>query len=112
MDVAEDRALDIGPMCTELRLPDFIGIGPHRTGTTWLHNALQGVAVLPRGTKETRFFAGRYHKGIEWYADHFRHGAHDVPIGEFNPNFFKAETIDRIHTHLPNCRLICTMRDP
>ena len=96
----------------QLRLPDFIGIGPQRTGTTWLHNALEGVAVLPRGTKETHFFSDRYHKGISWYADHFRHGAAGVPIGEFDPNFFRMETIDRIHTHLPNCRLICTMRDP
>ena len=93
-------------------LPDFIGIGPPRTGTTWLHKVLGSVVVLPHDTKETRFFSTRYQKGIAWYADHFRHAGGDLPIGEFDPNFFIEEAIDRIHQHLPDCRLICTMRDP
>ena len=95
-----------------LLFPDFIGLGPPRTGTTWLHNALEDVVVLPRGTKETQFFAGRYRKGFQWYASHFRHAERDLPIGEFDPNFFRKDAIDRIARLLPDCRLICTMRDP
>jgi Sulfotransferase domain len=97
---------------TQLPLPDFIGIGPPRTGTTWLHKALEPVVVLPHGTKETHFFSRRYDRGIHWYADHFRHGAQGLPIGEFDPNFFNRKALERIHRHLPHCRLICTMRDP
>jgi hypothetical protein len=89
-----------------------MGIGPPRTGTTWLHKALESVAVLPHGTKETHFFSTRYDRGIEWYADHFRHAADGLPIGEFDPNFFNRASVKRIHAHLPHCRLICTMRDP
>jgi hypothetical protein len=77
-----------------------------------LHKVLGGVVVLPRGTKETDFFARSYHKGIDWYADHFCDGNGDIPIGEFDPNFFTKEAVERIHLHLPDCRLICTMRDP
>ena len=97
---------------TQVPLPDFIGIGPPRTGSTWLHKALEHVVVLPHGTKETHFFNSRYHRGIQWYADHFRHRAEGLPVGEFDPNFFTRGAIKRIHRHLPHCRLICTMRDP
>jgi hypothetical protein len=36
----------------QLRLPEFIGVGPARTGTTWLNEALLEVAGLPEGVKE------------------------------------------------------------
>jgi len=45
---------------TQLRLPEFIGVGPARTGTTWLNEAPLEVAGLPEGVKETRFFGERY----------------------------------------------------
>ena len=54
-----------------LRLPDFIHVGPPRTGTTWLHEVLKGHVGLPEG-KSTRFFETEYHRGIEWYADFFK----------------------------------------
>ena len=37
-------------------LPDFIGIGPARTGTTWLHEKLLEHVDLPRNIKETKYF--------------------------------------------------------
>ena len=55
-----------------LRLPDFIAVGPPRTGTTWLDRVLRGHVGLPAGVKETQFFIWRYSLGIEWYAAHFR----------------------------------------
>lgn len=96
-----------------LRLPDFIGVGPPRTATTWLHEVLSGHVGLPKGIKETDFFVYRYNKGLEWYAAHFRTCPLDRPIGEFSPNYFiGAETRDRIARHIPNCKIICTLRDP
>jgi len=95
-----------------LRLPDFIGTGPPRTGTTWLDESLRRVTVLPEGIKETRFFLNHYRKGIQWYADHFRDGGEDMPVGEFDPNLFFVTDPQRVLSHLPECRLICTMRDP
>jgi hypothetical protein len=96
-----------------LRLPDFIGVGPPRTGTTWLDHLLRGRACLPAGVKETQFFNLYYGAGIAWYAAHFRDGAHTAPAGEFSPLYFASDKArERIATHLPQCKIICTLRDP
>ncbi len=95
-----------------LKLPAFIGIGPPRTGTTWLHAALAEVVWLPYNIKETNFFSRRYDKGIEWYASHFRHADDSRPIGEICPYLGTTETIDHIAEHIPDCKIICTLRDP
>lgn len=95
------------------RLPDFIGVGPPRTATTWLHNALSGHVGLPSGTKETNFFADQYSKGLAWYAAHFRDCPPDRPMGEFSPTYFiRPEARERIARHIPHCKIICTLRDP
>jgi hypothetical protein len=94
------------------RLPDFIGIGPARTGTTWLHHALAPGVVLPHRTKETSFFSSRYGLGIEWYAWHFRSAGPGSVAGEICPYFADARVPERIAKHIPGCRIICTVRDP
>jgi Sulfotransferase domain len=95
------------------RLPDFIGVGPPRTATTWLHQALTGHVGLPRGVKESNFFRWQYSHGLEWYASLFRDCPVHAPIGEFSPNYFAArEARERIHTHIADCKIICTLRDP
>ena len=93
-------------------LPDFLHIGPGRTGTTWLHEALVGHVDLPYGVKETQFFDHRYDKGIDWYAGHFRHARGDRPIGEISPYFIDPQAPGRVKKHLPDCRLIVCFRDP
>jgi hypothetical protein len=95
------------------RLPDFIGVGPQRTGTSWLDEVLRGHVVLPEGAKETDFFVRHYEKGIDWYLDYFRNCPAGVPVGEIDPNYFgSAEAHERIARHIPQCRIICTFRDP
>ena len=95
------------------RLPDFIAIGPPRTGTTWLYRTLSGRVGLPRDTKETDFFSDHYGRGIHWYLDFFRDCPADLPIGEISPNYFAAlEAPDRIAAHVRDCRIVCTLRDP
>lgn len=96
----------------QLRLPDFIGVGPGRTGTTWLHEVLNGRVNLPEGIKETDFFTTNYYKGIDWYADHFRNADSVRPVGEINPYFGFPEAAERIAAHIPRCKIICTFRNP
>jgi len=101
------------PESADTRLPDFIAIGPPRTGTTWLYRALGGHVGLPRDTKETDFFSTHYAKGMDWYLAFFRDCAPGLPMGEISPNYFAApETPERIAKHIPQCRVICTLRDP
>ncbi len=94
------------------RLPDFIGIGQARTGTTWLHHALAPGVVLPQGTKETSFFSSRYGLGIDWYAWHFRSAGPGSVAGEVCPYFADTRAPERIAKHIPGCKIICTVRDP
>jgi hypothetical protein len=94
-----------------LRLPEFLGVGPSRTGTTWLHEALIPVAGLPH-LKETHFFSTRYRRGVKWYAAQFRHCSEGVPIGEICPYFGTPGASARVQQHIPRCKIICTFRDP
>lgn len=94
------------------RLPDFIHIGPPRTGTTWLHEALAGHVALP-AQKETLFFEFRYDLGLKWYTDFFKDTPPDLHRGEIAPSYFaNAIARERIQRHIPNCKIICTLRDP
>jgi LPS sulfotransferase NodH len=95
------------------RMPSFIAVGPQRTGTTWLHTVLAGHAGLPRGVKEPQFFDRHYHKGIAWYAAHFSHCRVGCQIGEIAPTYFHSpQARRRIASTIPDCRIICTLRDP
>ena len=94
-------------------MPDFIAVGPQRTGTTWFHEALQGQVGLPRGIKETDFFGENYSRGIEWYLAHFRGYPASMPIGEVDPNYFANDAArERIAEHIPQCKIICSLREP
>jgi hypothetical protein len=95
------------------RLPDFIAVGPPRTATTWLHEVLKGHVGLPADLKETDFFTRFYDRGIDWYADYFRHCADGMPIGELGPMYFaSSQARERICKDLPGCKIICSFRDP
>ncbi|HVA84178.1 MAG TPA: sulfotransferase, partial [Candidatus Binataceae bacterium] len=95
------------------RLPDFIAIGPTRTGTTWLHGALLHRASLPKGIKETRYFDWFYDKGIDWYRAYFVDCPADRPMGEIAPTYFHRPAVrERMARTMPNCRIVCTLRDP
>jgi len=95
------------------RLPDFIAVGPPRTATTWLHEVLKGRVCLPANIKETDFFTRFYDRGIDWYADYFKHCDDAMPIGEMGPMYFASpQARERIARELPDCKIICSFRDP
>ncbi len=95
------------------RLPDFIGVGPPRTATTWLHEVLKGRVGLPADLKETDFFTRFYDRGLDWYAAYFQHCADAGRVGEFGPMYFASpDARVRIAKDLPECKIICSFRDP
>ena len=95
------------------RLPEFIAVGPPRTGTTWLDRVLIGHVGLPQGIKETQFFSWYYDLGMDWYQAHFRNCPPDLPVGEIATTYFDSPAArERIKQNIPQCRIICTLRDP
>jgi len=95
------------------RLPDFLAVGPARTGTTWLHGVLFQRASLPKGTKETHYFDWFYDKGLDWYRAYFSDCPANRPVGEVAPTYFqKPEVRERVARVMPNCLIVCSLRDP
>ncbi|HZP44902.1 MAG TPA: sulfotransferase [Candidatus Binataceae bacterium] len=95
------------------RLPDFLGVGPPRTGTTWLDMVLRGHVGLPRAVKEVDFFVKHYARGIDWYRRYFADCDPGLPAGEICPSYYGSDAARaRIAEHIPRCRIICTFRDP
>jgi Sulfotransferase domain len=92
-------------------MPDYIGIGPGRTATTWLHAVISGHVCLPRHIKETHFFTRNYDRGPKWYTSHFRHCSNG-PVVEICPCFAAPYAPGRIKALIPSCKVICTLRDP
>jgi hypothetical protein len=94
---------------------DFVGVGPQRTGTTWLDRMLRAhpALCLPQDVKETMFFDRRYQKGKGWYAWHFRHCEEAGLSGEVAPTYFDSEEARiRLQAHNPAAKVIVTLRDP
>jgi hypothetical protein len=87
-------------------------VGPPRTGTTWLQEVLIGkVGLAP--VKEFQFFKWYYDKGIGWYASHFEEFSRNLLVGEICPVYFAhVPARERIARDLPDCKIICTLRDP
>jgi len=62
--------------------------------------------------KETHFFDHHYNRGIEWYAERFAHCATAAVVAEICPYFQSPRACERIARHIPDCRIICQLRDP
>lgn len=95
------------------RLPQFIVIGPPRTATTWLDKVFRGQIALPEKIKETHYFSRNYELGPEWYASHFENAGRYKIVGEICASYFENPlSLERIHKDIPNCKIVCTLRDP
>ncbi|MDY6989012.1 MAG: sulfotransferase [Thermodesulfobacteriota bacterium] len=98
-------------------LPNLIVIGAMKCATTSLHYYL-GLhpEIFMSQEKELNFFIreGNWHKGLKWYRSNF---VGDAKIyGESSPNYanypFSQGVPERIHTLVPEAKLIYIVRDP
>ena len=95
-------------------LPDFVGIGALKAGTTYLDAMLRThpQLSLPPHVKEVDFFNRHHERGLQWYSAQF--AADDGRLrGEISPQyFFDAETPTRIAAANPATRLLVSVRNP
>ncbi len=103
-------------------LPTFIGIGPGRAGSSSLFRLLSAhpeVHMAP--VKEINFFgfraanpkARRPGMTRQEYATFFLGGETARAVGEISPSYFiLPEAITEIRDLLPDCKLICGLRNP
>lgn len=98
-----------------LYLPDFLGIGTMKSGTTWLYENLKHhpEIYLPE-EKETYYFSFKfYHHPMVSYSRKFKDGA-GLKKGDITPGY-SIISKDRIHfirRIMPNARLILLLRNP
>ncbi len=98
-----------------MRRPDFLFIGPDKTGSSWLYEILrQHPDCHVPEIKDIYFFDRYYDRGLDWYLRQF----HDAPeaaraVGELSHDYlFSPEAARRIHDDLPGVRLLTCLRHP
>lgn len=96
-------------------LPNFIVIGASRSGTQWIHDNLNlhPDIYLPTERQELHFFSKYYDEGIEYYSHFFDNQNNQKAIGEVTPDYiFSNAAAQRIKEHIPNVKLILSVRNP
>ncbi len=97
-----------------LVLPDFLGIGAQKSGTTWLYeNLREHPDLFLTDQKEIEYFDNNFDLDLRWYSNKFLGGIGKVK-GEISPSYcyLPEKRIRFIRIILPNVRLIFLMRNP
>lgn len=101
-----------------MALPDFLGIGIQKAGTSWLHQQLyRHPQVFVPDRKEVHFFDQWYDKGEEWYQGFFPSGGSEKSynaIGEFTPRYIFEENAPKRITEVlgTDVKFIVILRNP
>jgi hypothetical protein len=101
-----------------MTLPNFLGIGAPRAGTTWLNTLLASHpdVFTPTVRDEINFFDYYHERGVEWYETFFPEPESAVryrAIGEVTPQYLECEECpERIFELLPDSKLIVMLRHP
>jgi len=110
------RTLTLAP-----RLPDFIGIGAMRSGTSWLRKHLNDhPQIFMAEPKELHFFDRHYIEDANAYAACFTGekttpaGEEEIVRGEFTPAYaiLPDELIAKAREWMPQVKLLFSLRDP
>lgn len=95
-------------------MPDFLGIGTPKSGTTWLHRNLSAHPglFLPI-KKELHYFDTNWFQPVSWYSEIFAK-AGDLIKGEITPSYcaLSSRRIRDVARLMPDVRLIVLLRDP
>ena len=95
-------------------LPNFLGIGAKKAGTTWLWaNMSQHPEIFLPPNKEIQFFNWNFHKGLDWYSSHFTSPAFKI-YGDITPDYssLPVEKIAYIKKIMPKVKIILLLRHP
>tara|TARA_R110002020_G_scaffold80747_1_gene201196 strand:- start:8009 stop:8857 length:849 start_codon:yes stop_codon:yes gene_type:complete len=98
-----------------MQLPNFLFIGPDKTGSTWIFEYLrQHPQCFIPDAKDIYFFDREYRRGLGWYADFFAPATADqIARGEISHDYILSdETADRIAADLPGVKILLSMRNP
>jgi hypothetical protein len=98
----------------KLRLPDFLGIGAQKAGTTWLHSNFRAhPQIYIPSKKELHYFDNHYYHSLKSYSDYFREGKNKI-MGEITPDYgiLSEDRVKVIRKIMPEIKLILLLRNP
>lgn len=98
-----------------LSLPDFLGIGLPRAGTTWLYRNLSGHPdIYFPAQKEQHFFNRHFQRTLRSYSRQLEGAGGDQIKGEITPDYayLSQRRIRFIAKLIPDVRLILLLRHP
>ncbi len=103
------------PASTSTVRPNFLFIGPDKSGSSWLYEVLRKhpQCFVP-ASKDIYFFDRYYDRGLDWYLGFFAEaGPEHRAIGELSHDYlFSTAAADRIAADLPGVRLLTCLRQP
>ena len=93
---------------------DFIFLGPSKTASTWIYEAIRShPGLFVPVSKDIYFFDKYYDKGVGWYDGFFKGAPTGALCGELSHDYFSSSSaIQRIHAYDPKIKLICCLRNP
>lgn len=99
-----------------MRLPDAIGIGSRRCGSSWVHAALNVHPQIGKPRNGLHFFSENFDKGIDWYAGELAPFADRPSLVEFSVSYLYPEHNEaaaaRMAEIVPDARTFACVRDP
>ena len=100
---------------SNFRLPNFIGIGAMRAGTSWLNKQLtRHPEIWMSSPKELHFFDRHFTEFPGDYARNFSGASQAMCAGEITPAYaiLESRKVAIIRSWMPNLKLLFMMRDP
>lgn len=98
------------------RLPNFLHLGPGKSGSTWLHEVLSlHPQVYLSPAKDLYYFSRYYERGDDWYRRSFAEAGPEAKVvGEICPDYLTASGVaERAAATLgTDVRLMVTLREP
>lgn len=111
---AESERRRAAGSCSIARLPEFLGIGAQKAGTTWLHaNLARHPQLFLPEVKELHWLDWNWHRGVSDYARWFE-TAGDRVAGEITPAYAIApeDRVEAAAATMPGLRVVMLLRDP
>lgn len=97
------------------RLPEFLGIGLRKSGTTWLYETLRAHPQVDAGQRKSHhYFDESFHQTFSSYLAHFAPAREGVVRGEVTTGYalMSERRIGFLRRVMPDVRLILLIRNP
>lgn len=98
------------------RLPDVVGIGSRRCGSSWLHAVLNSHPEIGKPPNGLHFFSQHAERGLDWYTSQMAPYADRKLLLEFSVSYLYPEycelAAERMRKAIPEARLFLCVRNP